>query len=469
MCINDIPFTIPRQIDDVRSQLRPNFERSKLVILRMDEYFSHSSLKENETSFSIRALAQAANTIKKLALFCEVLSIDESLPNIKRNLISIEEDNDDNRRIRTNSSVNRIFQQINKFDSITDFHQIEDFIQFDHELSRHRTDIVYRPKMKLSDMIYLKFCLILEIQRDEYESCLRILLHDIIFKYHLADFRLRCEIHVRKPVEHELVLERLVHGSYLNANYSAEFVLWAGDWIVEQEVELYIVLKIESLSMNKYINSKFLDMAHLHVKNIPHGASRIFLRELTPICRPHKIVCFETKKHNEIELFFLLIISYQDLLIRDKSNSKQPIGRRDKNCQFIFSKSFIQMPNVYYERQVNFIICEILISVLFQLETYVEILFQSPFDIYDLKRIRLVDQPSASYFEIPDNLTIRDITIDFIFWQKSSLHHHPIVLGVLMLSKHTDWYPVRKFWMDIEQNPNVKIKERFSFEGNIYM
>jgi hypothetical protein len=130
----------------------------------------------------------------------------------------------------------------------------------------------------------------LKIQRDEYESCLRILLHDIIFKFHLIDFRLRCEIHVRKPIEHKLILDKIIHDSYLKGNYSAEFILWSGDWIVQQEVELYVVMKIESLSINKYISSKFSDMAHLHVKNVPHGASRIFLRELTSVGRPHKIV-----------------------------------------------------------------------------------------------------------------------------------------------------------------------------------
>jgi hypothetical protein len=52
--------------------------------------------------------------------------------------------------------------------------------------------------------------------------------------------------------------------------------------------------------------------------------------------------------------------------------------------------------------------------------------------------------------------------------EKSSLHHHPVVLGVLTLSKHTDWYPVRKFWIDVEENPNIRLKDRFLFEGNIY-
>ncbi len=136
----------------------------------------------------------------------------------------------------------------------------------------------------------------LELQRDEYESCLRIFLHDIIFKFHLSDFRLRCEIHVRKPIEDELVLEKIIHDSHLTADYSAQFILWSGDWIVQQDVELYIVMKIESLSINKYIGSKFWDMVHLHIKNIPHGASKIFLREVTPVSRPYKIVSLDLRK-----------------------------------------------------------------------------------------------------------------------------------------------------------------------------
>jgi hypothetical protein len=289
MCVTDITFIIPRQIEDVRRLFRPNFERNKLTILRMDEYLLSSEDKttaeqcyQQDTSFGLRALAEAANTFQRLA-FREVLSIDETLPILGRNLIEEEEED---------SSMFKLFRQTEKIDPITGFHKAQDFVEFAQALSKHRLDILSRPTNKLSDMIYLKFCLILEIQRDEYESCLRIFLHDIIFKFHLSDFRLRCEIHVRKPCEYELVLEKLVHDSHLKANYSTEFILWSGDWIAQQEVELYVVMKIESLSINKYITSKFWDMAHLHVKNIPHGASRIFLRELTPVCRPHKIVTF---------------------------------------------------------------------------------------------------------------------------------------------------------------------------------
>jgi len=302
MCINDIPFIIPRQIEDIRKEFRPNFERTKLRILRMDEYLlsyddktKAKQRRQQDTSLGIRALAEAANTLQRLA-FREVLSIDETLPILERSLTEEEEEE---------SSMDKLFRQTEKIDPITHFHEAQDFVEFDRALTKHQMDMFYKPLNKVSDMIYLKFCLILEIQRDEYESCLRLLLHDIIFKFHLSDFRLRCEIHVRKPIEHELVVEKIVHNSHLNTNYSAEFILWAGDWIAQQEVEFYVVMKIESLSINKYISSKFWDMAHLHVKNVPHGASRIFLRELTPVCRPHKIVrLFFKQKNNRIDLFF---------------------------------------------------------------------------------------------------------------------------------------------------------------------
>ncbi len=289
MCVSDIPFIIPRQIEDVRKQFRPNFERVKLLILRMDEYLVASDeenqrkrCRQHDTSLGIRALADAVNSIQRFA-FREVLSVDETLPIGETHLIE-DDDSDD-------SSIDKLFRQTEKIDPITDFQEPQDVVEFDQALTQHRLDILNKSPTRPSDMNYLKFCLMLGIQRDEHESCLRILLHDIIFKFHLADFHLRCEIHVRKPIEHVLVLQKLVHDSHLKTNYSTEFVLWSGDWIVHQEVELYIVMKIESLSINKYIGSKFWDMAHLHVKNIPHGASRIFLRELTPVSRPHnKIV-----------------------------------------------------------------------------------------------------------------------------------------------------------------------------------
>lgn len=71
-------------------------------------------------------------------------------------------------------------------------------------------------------------------------------------------------------------------------------------------------------------------------------------------------------------------------------------------------------------------------------------------------------------FDISEKVSVGDITIDLIFFEKSSLHHHPIVLGILTLSKHTDWFPVRKFWIDLEESPNLRLKDRFLFEGNIY-
>jgi hypothetical protein len=290
MCVTDIPFIIPRQIEDVRKQFRPNFERVKLLILRMDEYIISTEdrnqvirCRQQDTSLGLRALVEAVNKVQGFA-FREVLSIDETLPIVGINLIEEDDDDDDD------SSMDTLFRRTEKIDPITNFQEAQAFVTFDEALTKHRTDILHKSTHRPSDMIYLKFCLMLEIQRDEYESCLRIILHDIIFKFHLSDFRLRCEIHVRKPIEHQLVLSKIVHDSHLKTNYSTEFVLWSGDWIVQQEVELYIVMKIESLSINKYMSSKFWDMAHLHVKNIPHGASRVFLRELTPVSRPHKIV-----------------------------------------------------------------------------------------------------------------------------------------------------------------------------------
>ena len=108
------------------------------------------------------------------------------------------------------------------------------------------------------------------------------------------------------------------------------------------------------------------------------------------------------------------------------------------------------------------------------LETYVEVIFQSPFDIYDIKRTKVADRSlnpifdEEFLFKIPKKIAVGDTTTDLIFLEKSSLHHHPVVLGVLTLSKHTDWFPVRKFWTDVDENPNVRLKDRFLFEGNIY-
>ena len=346
MCIGEVPFTIPRQIEDVRKQFRPDVERAKLAILRMDEYLVSSKEKPkttqnwyHDTSMGLRALADVAHSIQQLA-FLEMLSIDETLPNIGKNLIEVEDED---------FSIEKLFHQIEKLDPITDFHQAQDFRAFDQALAQHRMNILDKPINKPSDMIYLKFCLILEIQRDESESCLRILLHDIISKFHLSDFYLRCEIHVRKPTEQELILERVVRDSHLTADYSAEFVLWSGDWIVQQEVELYVVMKIESLSSNKYISSKYSDMAHLHVKNVPHGASRIFLRELTPVCRPHKIVSFISTE-NRIDC---LLFSFRVAPIWVKWKSKLHIGIFDNNFPFMLSKFLIRIRIDYYVHQVR--------------------------------------------------------------------------------------------------------------------
>jgi hypothetical protein len=288
MCINDIPFIIPRQLKDVREEpATTDFERAKLIIRRMDEYLispedqnEAKRQRHEDTSTGLLALAAAAHKIQKVA-FREVLSVDETLPVAARRLSDGP------------TSVTNLLRQSEKIDPITDFQEAHDFIEFDEALVQHRKELVKKETNKPSDMLYLKFCLIIELQRDETKSCLRILLHDIIFKFHLAEFRLRCEIHVRKPIEEELVLEKTLHDSHLQTTYSAQIKLWSGDWIIQQDVELYIVMKIESLSINKYIGSKFWDMAHLHVKNVPHGASKIFLRELTPVSRPYKIVSFQ--------------------------------------------------------------------------------------------------------------------------------------------------------------------------------
>jgi hypothetical protein len=288
MCINDIPFIIPRQLKDVHQETTTNtdFERAKLIIRRMDEYLV-SSEDQNEAkrqrhegiSLGLQALALAADAIQKIS-FREVLSVDETIKDTKR-------------RLSTHPSVDNSLHQFEKIDAITDFQEAHDFIEFDEALTEHRRDLLTKEPDKPSDMLYLKLCLMLELQRDEYESCLRILLHDIIFKFHLSDFRLRCEIHVRKPIEDELVLEKIIHESHLKSTYSAQFIIWSSDWISQQDVELFIVMKIESLSITKYIGPKFSDIAHLHVKNVPHGASKIFLRELTPVSRPYKIVSLD--------------------------------------------------------------------------------------------------------------------------------------------------------------------------------
>ena len=341
MHVSHIPFVIPRQIEDVRKQSRPNFERAKLNILRMDEYLAswneQSQAEQHRldaAQLGVQALGEATSYILRLA-FREVLSVDETLPS------SVETTSTEE-----NPSMDEFFRQTEKIDPITGFQQAQDLVEFEDALTKHRSNTSRKPTNKPSDMNYLKFCLLLEVQRDEHESCLRIFLHDIIFKFHLSDFRLRCEIHVRKPLEQQLVLEKLVDDSHLQSNYSAELVLWSGDWIAEQEVELYVVLKIESLSINKYISGKFWDMAHLYVKNVPHGASRIFLREMTPVSRPHKIVSRSSElgvglrihhskavmvADGDTDVDCSSIFSSLRLLTLVKSSSKLPIGLLDTN------------------------------------------------------------------------------------------------------------------------------------------
>ncbi|CAF0932270.1 unnamed protein product [Adineta ricciae] len=431
MCIDDIPFVIPRQLNECNQEPSPDFERARLLIRRMDEYLvspeDHDEAKRQrheDTSFGLRALAAAANAIQKVS-FREVLSVDETLPIAARRLSE------------EHSSVDNLLRQSEKIDPITNFQEVHDFIEFNEALVQHRKDLLTKEAHRPSDMLYLKFCLMLEIQRDENESCLRILLHDIIFKFHLYDFRLRCEIHVRKPIENELVIEKHVHDSDLKTDYSAQLVLWAADWIAQQEVELYIVMKIETLSMNKYIGAKFWDMAHLHVKNVPHGASRIFLREIIPVSRPHKILSRGINV-GQVEI--------------------EAVYSPDKHQLTIH---IIRVSHSQAEKLLR------------EPETYVEVIFQGPFDIFDIKRTKFAERSlnpifnEEFLFQIPEKTAISDVTVDLLFLEKVTLSHNPAILGVVTLSKHTDWFPVRKFWADLEENPNVKLKNSFLFEGNV--
>ena len=468
LCVDEIPFIIPRQLKDVHEHPSADFERIRLMIRRMDEYLlspeDHSEAKRKrhqDTSVGLQALVAATNKIEKVA-FREILSVDETLPAGSR------------RTSGESTSVDSLLRQSEKVDPITDFREAHDFIEFDVELAKHRKDLSKKQATKPSDMLYLKLCLILELQRDESESCLRILLHDIIFKFHLMDFRLRCEIHVRKPIENELVLEKIVHGSHLDSNYSAQFILYSGDWIVQQEVELYVVMKVESLSINKYIGPKFWDMAHLHVKNVPHGASRIFLRELTPVSRPHKIVSSDGDVDRTLER-----LSLSELQLSRGIN----VGQVEIEASFSSTQNqllihIVKVSHSQAERllrapgTVRMIGLLLTLNGCLSLETYVEVIFQGPFDIYDIQRTKVADRSlnpkfdEEFLFDIPAKAALSDFTVDLIFLEKSSLHQ-PAVLGVLTLSKHTDWFPVRKFWADLEENPEIKLKNSFLFEGNV--
>lgn len=99
-------------------------------------------------------------------------------------------------------------------------------------------------------------------------------------------------------------------------------------------------------------------------------------------------------------------------------------------------------------------------------------IFQDPFTIYCIKRTKVADRSinpifdEEFLFDLPEKTPIGDITVDLIFLEKSTLYHNSSVLGVLTLSKHTDWFPVRKFWTDLEENPDLTLKNSFLFEGN---
>lgn len=286
MSLNEIPFIIPRKLSEFRQEAQNvDFERAKLRIRRMDEYLVSAEDQDEakrrrhyDTSLGLQALALAVHTTRDTS-FREVFSAENysktSVPNASE---------------KNNTQNDQSHCSTQKIDAITDFQEAHDFFEFDNELIKHRKTLASKESIKPADMLYLKFCLIFEIQRDPNESCLRILLHDIIFKFHLSDCRLRCQIHVRKPIEHELSFERIINDSHLKNTYSGQLVFYSGDWIVQQEVELSVVIKVEPLSLNKFIGPKFSDIACLHVKNVPHGASKIFLREMTPVHRPHKIV-----------------------------------------------------------------------------------------------------------------------------------------------------------------------------------
>ncbi|CAF1362228.1 unnamed protein product, partial [Didymodactylos carnosus] len=104
-------------------------------------------------------------------------------------------------------------------------------------------------------------------------------------------------------------------------------------------------------------------------------------------------------------------------------------------------------------------------------ETFVEVVFQDPFSIHDIKRTKLAERsfnPNFNeefVFRLPAKTAISDITIDLLFIEQSPLQHNLTPIGILTLSKHTDWYPVRRFWAEVEQTPNVRHTDKFIFEG----
>ncbi|CAF1121191.1 unnamed protein product, partial [Didymodactylos carnosus] len=268
--VNDnIPFAIPRSINDVRESMKSRLEKSLLSIKRNEEYINNTITHNDDhqqvdTSVGLLALAQSAQKIA----FREILSVDES------RLSSITLENDT--------------KQKEKYDPITDFSDAQDLIEFENVLTKHGEIYTVLPPRRPIDMLYMKFCCLFEISRDSNQNCLNIQLHDIIFKFQLTDFILHCGLHIHKPVEQELILERKIQGISKNTQWGMEMKFVSFDWIENQEVELYFILKVESLPTltKKFIKgTKFHDQCHLHVKNIPHESSKIFLREMIPVCR----------------------------------------------------------------------------------------------------------------------------------------------------------------------------------------
>lgn len=136
MCVSDIPFIIPRQLEDVRhatdEETTAAFERAKLFIRRMDEYLISPEDKNEakrqrhqDTSLGLCALAAAAATIQKVS-FREVLSVGETLQDATRRLS------------QSHVSTDNLLQQSEKIDPLTDFQEAHDLIEFDEARAQHR-------------------------------------------------------------------------------------------------------------------------------------------------------------------------------------------------------------------------------------------------------------------------------------------------------------------------------------------
>ncbi|CAF4862358.1 unnamed protein product, partial [Rotaria magnacalcarata] len=67
MCITDTSFIIPRQIEDVKKELRPNFERAKSIILRMDEYIVSSEEQNRIKQFYHHNISHGFHALAKAA------------------------------------------------------------------------------------------------------------------------------------------------------------------------------------------------------------------------------------------------------------------------------------------------------------------------------------------------------------------------------------------------------------------